>query len=92
MEDDSVGFECDFNGLTGEFLPAEDVLDVFGGDFELIAVSDCAFEEDPDTVGKALDLGVVERLDIVGESFFQWPGSGLLFGRVGFSLGEGEPA
>ena len=94
LEDDSAGFECNFNGLAGEFFPAEDVLDVFGGDFELIAVSDCAFEEDPDTIGEPFESGIVEGLDIVvGEGF-----SGGLDLRgnflegVGFGLGEGEPA
>ena len=36
--------------LFGFFLPVEDVLNIAGFDFELIAVSDGAFEEHSDTV------------------------------------------
>ena len=94
LEDDSAGFECDFNGLAGKFFPAEDVLNIFRGDFELIAVSNCTFEEDPNTVGEPFESGIVEGLDIVvGEGF----SSGLDLGGhflegVGFGLGKGESA
>jgi hypothetical protein len=51
LEDDSCGLEGDFNRFAGQFLPAEDVLHVFGSDLELIAVSDRTFEEDADAEG-----------------------------------------
>lgn len=69
LEDDSRGFESDFNGFAGQFLPVEDVLHIFGGDLEFIAVSDCAFEEDANAEGEALESGVIEGLYVVvGES------------------------
>jgi hypothetical protein len=48
LKDDSSRLERDFDGLAGELFPVQDVLDVLGSDFEFIAVSDCAFEEDSD--------------------------------------------
>ena len=51
LENDSGRFESYFNLLASKFFPAENALDILGSDFELIAVSDCTFEEDSDTEG-----------------------------------------
>ncbi len=48
LEDDSGRLEGDFDRLAGELFPVQDVLDILGSDFEFIAVSNCAFEEDSD--------------------------------------------
>ena len=75
-------------------FPAENFFNVFGGDLELIAISDCAFEEDPDAVGESIESGIVEGFDvIVGEVL---AGSlelaGDLLEGVGLGLGIGESA
>ncbi len=51
MQNDSCGFEGDFDLLFWFLLPIQDVFDIAGLDFELIAVSNGAFEQDSDTVG-----------------------------------------
>ena len=44
LEDDSGGFEGDLDRFAGELFPTEDFFNVFGSDFELIAVSNGTFK------------------------------------------------
>jgi hypothetical protein len=65
LEYNSCGFEGDFDLLFGFLLPVENVFNIAGFDFELIAVSDGAFEEDSDTIREPFESGVVEGWEVV---------------------------
>lgn len=51
LKDNSGRFEGDLDSFAGELFPVQDVLNIFGGDFKLIAVSDSTFEENSNAVG-----------------------------------------
>ena len=51
LEDDSGGFEGNFNLRFGKLFPVEDVFYVLGLYFELVTVSNSTFEEYSDTEG-----------------------------------------
>ena len=88
LEDDSGGFEGDFDLLFRFFFPVEDVFDIAGLDFELVAVSNGAFEEDSDTVGQSFESGIVEGGEIVISELFSsgLKGLGDPLEGVGFGL------
>ena len=73
-------------------FPVEDVFDIAGLDFELIAISDGAFEENSDTVRESFESGVVEGREVVVSEFLSsgLKGLGDSLERIGFGLREGQ--
>jgi hypothetical protein len=65
LENDSCWFEWDFDLLFGFLLPVEDVFNIAGFDFELVAVSDGTFQKDSDTVWESFKSRVVEGREVV---------------------------
>jgi hypothetical protein len=54
LEDNSSGLEGDFGILLTGVLPVQNSVNVGGLHAEVVAVSNCRFEENPDGVGKGL--------------------------------------
>lgn len=79
--------------LAGQFLPTQNILNILGCDFKLVAVPDCTFEKNTNAEGEFLESWVVESLDvIVSESFagcLDLAGDSLE--GIGLGVGEGVP-
>ena len=92
LQDDSCGLERDFDLFFGLLFPVEDVFDIAGLDFELIAISDGAFEENSDTVRESFESGVAECREVVVSEFLSssLKGLGNSLERIGFGLREGQ--
>lgn len=65
MEQDSGRFERNLGGVCGGLFPVKDVLNIFFGDIEPIAIPDSALQEDLDRDWKFFDPGIIEVVEAI---------------------------